>query len=314
MVSLHPETTEKHVLFWVGTVCDLHQHAASVSWRLSSGRWNVTAWYFVQQSCSSFWFSQGYCPEAAETLSCLVHCMWLPTFSSSACNVKGTRCLYQGQTRAQPLPNCLCDILKNSWVMCNQYQNWSQPYAGSTPFATVDPVCRPTCHVAGESPWITVIHCYSLMKVVFTWAEVLNMCGMRWSADFVICISSLLKPIGNSLLKILCRPGMSSFKTFTHVPLAPCCEYAQQWSMQEEDTWDTDSVTSIPTSQFSATSQNTKYDFCKFQVWLTIWKITRAFIDNLFQWAICHGWKNIPFFTMHSFFCWRVYSYLAGIS
>ena len=35
---------------------------------------------------------------------------------------------------------------------------------------------------------------YSLLKVVFTWAEVLNMCGMRWSADFVICISSLLKP------------------------------------------------------------------------------------------------------------------------
>ena len=54
--------------------------------------------------------------------------------------------------RAQPLPNCLCNILKNSWVMCNQYQNWSQPYAGSTPFATVDPVCRPICHVAGESP------------------------------------------------------------------------------------------------------------------------------------------------------------------
>ena len=35
---------------------------------------------------------------------------------------------------------------------------------------------------------------YSLLKVVFTWAEVLNMCGMRWSVDFVICISSLLKP------------------------------------------------------------------------------------------------------------------------
>ena len=159
MVSLHPETTEKHVLFSVGTVCDLYQHAASVSWWLSSGRWNVAAWHFVQQSCSSFWFSQGYCLEAAETLSCLFHCMWLSTFSSSACNVKGTRCLYQGQTRAQPLPNCLCDILKNPWVMCNQYQNWSQPYAGSTPFATVDPVCRPTCHVAGESPWITVIQC-----------------------------------------------------------------------------------------------------------------------------------------------------------
>ena len=79
MVSLHPETTAKHVLFSVGTVCDLHQHAASVSWRLSSGRWNVTAWHFVQQSCSSFWFSQGYCPEAAETLSWFLN-DWLILF------------------------------------------------------------------------------------------------------------------------------------------------------------------------------------------------------------------------------------------
>ena len=107
-----PWNNRKTCLFSVGAVSDLHQHAASASWRLSSGRWNVTAWHFVQQSCSSIWFSQGYCPEAAETLSCLIHCMWLSTFSSSACNVKGTRCLDQGQTRAQPLPNCLCDILK----------------------------------------------------------------------------------------------------------------------------------------------------------------------------------------------------------
>ena len=95
--------------------------------------------------------------------------------------------------------------------------------------------------------------------------------------------------IGNSLLKILCRPGMSSYKTFTHVPLAPWGEYAQQWSMQQEDTGDIDFVTSILTSQFSATSQNTKNAFCKFQVWLTIWKITWAFVDSLFKWAICHG-------------------------
>ena len=36
---------------------------------------------------------------------------------------------------------------------------------------------------------------------------------------------------------------MSSFKIFTHVPLAPWGEYAQQWSMQEEDTGDSDFVT-----------------------------------------------------------------------
>ena len=209
MVSLHPETTEKHALFSVGTVCDLHIHAVSVSWRLSSGRWNVTAWHFVQQSCSSFWFSQGYCPEAAETLSCLFHCMWLSTFSSSACNIKGTRCLYQGQTHAQPLPNCLCDILKNSWVMCNQYQNWSQPYAGSARHLPLTTLCVGLHAMLQENHHesqlfsvsaipdeeVTSLHqFYSLLKVVFTWAEVLIMCGMRWSADFVICISSLLKP------------------------------------------------------------------------------------------------------------------------
>ena len=136
------------------------------------------------------------------------HWMWLSTFSSSGCNVKGTRCLYQEQTCAHPPPNCLCDILKNSWVMCNQYQNWSQPYAGSRPFATVDPVCRPTCHVAGEPPWIIVIKCryhprwrshksppvLLIAESRFHLGEVLNMCGMRWSAGFVICTSSLLKP------------------------------------------------------------------------------------------------------------------------
>ena len=42
---------------------------------------------------------------------------------------------------------------------------------------------------------VTSLHqFYSLLKVVFTSAEVLNMRVMRWSADFVICISSLLKP------------------------------------------------------------------------------------------------------------------------
>ena len=42
---------------------------------------------------------------------------------------------------------------------------------------------------------VTSLHqFYTLLKAVFTWAKVLNMCGMRWSAGFVICISCLLKP------------------------------------------------------------------------------------------------------------------------
>ena len=195
--------------------------------------------------------------------------------------------------------------------MCNQYQNWSQPYAGSTPFATVDPVCRPTCHVAGESPWITVIQCQCHPRwrshespPVLLIAESRFYCFhcrtcVGWDGVLISSTASAAfwsQQIGNSLSKILCRPGMSSFKTFTHVPLALWGVYAQQWSMQEEDTGDTDFVTSKLTSQFSATSHNTENAFCKFQVWLTIWKITWAFIDSLFQWAICHGWKIYHFF------------------
>ena len=33
--------------FSTGTVCHLLQYAASVSWWLSSGRWNVRAWHFA---------------------------------------------------------------------------------------------------------------------------------------------------------------------------------------------------------------------------------------------------------------------------
>ena len=144
---------------------------------------------------------------------------------------------------------------------------------------------------------VTSLHqFYSLLKVVFSLAEVLNMCGMRVPISSSASAACWSQRIGNSLLKILCRPWMSSFKTFTRVPLAPWGEYAQQCLLQEEDTGDSDFVTSIPTSQFSATSQNTKNAFCKFQVWLTIWKITSAFIDSLFQWAICHGWKIYHFF------------------
>ena len=55
-VSFHSETTEKHVLFSVSSVCDLHRQAASVRWWLSAGWWDVRAWHFGQQSCSSFQF------------------------------------------------------------------------------------------------------------------------------------------------------------------------------------------------------------------------------------------------------------------
>ena len=87
-----------------------------------------------------------------------------------------------GSHIAQLLPNCLFHIMKHSWVMCNQSQHWSRPFAGNTPF-----------DIPNEE-FASLNHSYSLLKVVFTWAELLNMCGMRWRADFVISISSLQKP------------------------------------------------------------------------------------------------------------------------
>ena len=133
----------------------------------------------------------------------------------------------------------------------------------------------------------------------------LSMFGMRWSADYVICLSS--QQTCSSLVDVSSRCGMTSHKTFTRVSLAPWGEDAQQWLMHKGDTPDTDFVTSILASSFSAISENTNKTFCMFQVRLTIWKISWTFINSLFQRVICHGWKNIAIFTMHSFFCWRVY-------
>ena len=148
--TLRQQKSMFYFLIWL--VCNLRRHAVSVRLRLSSGHWDVRAWHFTQQSCSSFQFSPGYWPESAEALSCVFHCMWLSTFSPSACDIKVMRCRNQGYTPVQPLPNCLCHILKHSWVMCNQCKHLSQPFMGSTPFDPADPVCRPTSHAAGESP------------------------------------------------------------------------------------------------------------------------------------------------------------------
>ena len=191
----------------LSVTCTNTEHAAPVSWRLSSGRWNVTVWHFVQQSCSSFWFLQGYCPEAAETLSCLFHCMWLSTFSSSACDVKGTRSIRGKHVHNRSQTACaiswkipgLCAI---STKTGHNHMRRARHLPLSTLCVGLHAMLQENHHEsqlfsvsAIPDEEVTSLHqFYSLLKVVFTWAEVLNMCGMRWSADFVICISSLLKP------------------------------------------------------------------------------------------------------------------------
>ena len=61
---------------------------------------------------------------------------------------------------------------------------------------------------------------YSLLKAVFTWAKLLNTCGMRWSDDFVFCISSLPEPINlQQLIEISCRCWVSYCMSFTQVKI-----------------------------------------------------------------------------------------------
>ena len=82
------------------------------------------------------------------------------------------------------------------------------------------PVCRPTSHGAGELPSSTVK-----------------------SADF------RSQQICNNLVEISCRCGLSSCTTFTEVPLHPWGLYGQQWLIRKEDTFATDVVTSLLTSE-----------------------------------------------------------------
>ena len=175
--------------------------------------------------------------------------MWLSTFLPPACAIKLMWCLNQGHTLVRPLPNCWCHILMHSWILCNQCQHWSQPFAGSIPF-DLHPMLKDNHH------WAQINWCkchpneelasfnqsYSLLKVVFTWVVVLNMCGMRLSADIIISISILQKPsnlrrLNRDLMQV---SGLSSCTTFMHVELALWGKYV--------------------------TSKNTKNTFCKFQV------------------------------------------------
>ena len=119
-------------------------------------------------------------------------------FSSSACDVKGTRCLYQGHT-------------------CRTASKLLVPYLEAF-----------LCY-AQPVPKLVLISSFA-------------------SAAFQI------QQICNSLVEISCRCRLSSCTTFTHVSLAPPGKCSAVINAQE-DTLDTDFVTSILTSQFSATAE-----------------------------------------------------------
>ena len=233
---------------------------------------------------------------------------------------------YGAYTRVTHLCNRLQIACAISWSIPGLYTINAKTghihLRGCTPFATADPVFRSTSHDSGELPsstinWFDGIpdeeftslnQSYSLLKAVFTWVKVLNMCGLRWIADFVICISRLPKPTN---LQQLSRDLMLGWIVILHNFYYQCHWIHEadmaHWLMRKNDAFATDFVTSQLTSEVSATSENTKNTFCKFQVWLNIWRIKRTLIRILFQQAFCNRWKNIAIFTMHSFICWRVY-------
>ena len=120
---------------------------------------------------------------------------------------------------------------------------------------------------------------YSLLNVVSTWAEVLNMYGMRWIADFVVSISSLQKPanlqrLNKDLMQVWIVILYGSHACVIGFMGRICAAVINA----HLDRTGTEFVTSILASQFSATSENTKYAFCKLQIWFSI-----RGINSLFQ-------------------------------
>ena len=129
-----------------------------------------------------------------------------------------------------------------------------------------DPVCRPTTNIAGESQSntvklvlmpsqirnlevsITPTHCW--MSLSPGW-KCVDMCGMRWSADFVISINSIQKP---TYLQRLNRDPMQvwivTLDDFHACAIGSIRRNVQQRLMHKEGTLGTYFVTSILTSQF----------------------------------------------------------------
>ena len=177
----------------------------------------------------------------------------------------------------QPLPNCLCHILKHSWVMCNQCKHLTQSFVGSTPFDPVDPVCRPTPNAAGEPPSSTnkLLSMPSQMKnslvsVIPThcWKpfSLRRKCWTCVGWDGVLMSSSAsaafrTQRICNGLIEISFSCELSSCSTFMYVSSAPLGEYAQQWLMHKRETLGTGFGNSILASKSSAISETTKKCF-----------------------------------------------------
>ena len=212
-----PKQQKKYFLS-VGTVCDLHRHVASVRWRLSSGRWEVIAWHFAQQSCSSFQFSRGYWPKPVESVSHVFHCMWLSTLSPPACDVKVMRCLYQDHT----LHNCFQTACSISWSipgLCAISPN--------TGLGHLRGAHHLTSQMKNSQVSIILTHCWKSFSHGRNCWTCVGWDGVLISSSASAAFRS--QQICNGLIEISCRCGLSSCTTSTHVSFAPWGEYAQQW-------------------------------------------------------------------------------------
>ena len=105
-------------------------------------------------------------PQPAETLSCVFHCMWVLTFLLSACDVRDTAPIPRSHICATT-SKLLVPYLEAFRDYVQSMLNMSHPFAGSTPFAPADSVCRPTSHGAGELPSSTVnwFRCYPRWRI-----------------------------------------------------------------------------------------------------------------------------------------------------
>ena len=189
-------------------------------------------------------------------------------------------------TRVTHLRNCLHTGCALSWsipvscviiptlvtTICGENTIWPfRPYVQA-----YTPYCRRTPSIINK-----LVQCHPIWRICksqsvlltaesnfFTWAEVLNMSGMRWSADFFTSISSLKEPtnvqwLNRDLMQvwIVIR---HDFHTGAIGTIGRICSAVTNAQGGHTWYWFCDFNTG---KSFSATSRNTKvWGFFKFQV------------------------------------------------
>ena len=224
--------------------------------------------------------------------------MWVLTILPSPCDVKRIRNLCQGHTLVQPLPNCFCHILNHSRVMwinvktCHIHLRGAHHLPLPTLCVGLHPMAQENYHraqqtgfdVIPDEKFTSLNQPYSLLKPFSPGRKCWTCVGWDGVLISSFCIGSLLKQIHRQQLsRDLMQVWIVISHNFHTSVIESAGEYGQQRLIYKEATFATDFVTSLLTSAFSATSENTKNDFRKVKVWLNLWRSTRIVIKSLFQ-------------------------------